>query len=281
MPTLLRSWALTSPEQMPRTSQTNNCGTGLPPNGSCKVQVTFSPSLVGAENASLKVTYQSSGTLSMPLSGVGKKPVTTVALTPSSLNYQEQIVNTTSSPQTATLTNTGSQTVSISSISAPAPFSQTNDCPSRLPVGASCEIDVVFAPTSTGPIHKTLSVEDDAQGSPQKMALSGIGKSMVKLSPDSINFGNQKVGTTSVPIPITLTNIGKTTLSISQIKINGTDAGDFAQTNNCRSSVPAGGHCKITVTFTPKAKGHRSAEVAIHDNGGGSPQTVPLAGTGT
>jgi FG-GAP-like repeat len=236
-------------------AQTNNCGTGLPANGSCKIQVTFSPSLVGSENASLKVTYQSSGTLSMPLSGVGKKPVTTVMLNPSSLIYAAQIVNTTSPPQTATLMNTGSQPVTISSISASAPFSQTNNCPASLAVGASCKIQVVFAPKSTGKINGALSVEDDAQGSPQKVALSGVGKSMVKLSPGSIDFGNQKVGTTSVPIPITLTNIGKTTLSISQIKINGTDAGDFAQTNNCGASVAAGGHCKITVTFTPKAKG--------------------------
>ena len=121
---------------------------------------------------------------------------------------------------------------------------------------------------------------DNAQGSPQTVGLSGIGES-VKLSPSSINFGNQKVGVTSVPIPITLTNLGTTTLNISQIKINGTNVEDFAQTNNCGNSVPAGGHCKITVTFTPKAKGHRSADVVIHDNGGGSPQTAPLAGVGT
>jgi Abnormal spindle-like microcephaly-assoc'd, ASPM-SPD-2-Hydin len=110
--------------------------------------------------------------------------------------------------------------------------------------------------------------------------LSGVG-TIVKLSPTSVNFGDQKVGTSSVPIPITLTNVGSVTLSISQIAIQGADAGDFSQTNNCGTSVPALGECTITVTFTPVAKGKRTAMVSITDNGGASPQTVQLSGTGT
>jgi hypothetical protein len=78
-----------------------------------------------------------------------------------------------------------------------------------------------------------------------------------------------------------LTNKGKTSLSISQIAITGKDAADFKQTNNCGSSVPAGGSCKISVTFDPTAKGNRSAAVSISDDGGASPQRVSLAGTGT
>ena len=96
-----------------------------------------------------------------------------------------------------------------------------------------------------------------------------------------MNFGNQKVGTKSAPIGIELTNVGTTSLSISGIAITGTDPGDFSQTNNCGTSVPAGGHCTIKVQFVPQAKGPRSAALAVSDDGGGSPQTVPLAGTGT
>jgi len=261
-------------------AQTNNCGTGLPPNGSCQIQVTFTPSLAGQENASLNVSYHNSGTLSMPLSGVGENLVFTVTLTPPSLTYPVQLVGTTSSPQTATLTNTGNQPVTITNISSTSPFSETNNCPASLPVGSACQIQVVFTPTNPGTVKGTLSVTDNAQGSPQTVSLSGIGK-IVKLAPSSINFGNQKVGTTSVPIPITLTNVGTVSLSISQIAIKGTDPADFAQTNNCGTSVPPQGQCKITVTFTPTAIGHRSARVSVRDTGGGSPQTVPLSGTGT
>ena len=261
-------------------AQTNDCGSGLPPNGSCHIKVTFTPSLKGQEDASLNVTYKSSGTLTMPLTGIGEKLVTTVTLKPSSLRYAVQLVGTKSRPQTATLTNTGNQLVKISSIMATAQFSQTNNCPSSLPVGGSCQIQVVFSPTDPGNIKGTLSVADDAEGSPQTVALSGVG-TIVTLSPTGVNFGNQKIGTQSVPIPITLSNVGSVTLTISQIAIRGANASDFAQTNDCGSSVPPQGHCTITVTFTPTVKGHRSAKVSISDDGGDSPQIVPLAGTGT
>jgi Abnormal spindle-like microcephaly-assoc'd, ASPM-SPD-2-Hydin len=126
-----------------------------------------------------------------------------------------------------------------------------------------------------------LSVTDDAQGSPQTVALSGTG-TVVKLSPIGVNFGDQKVGTTSSPIPITLTNEDShAPVNISNISIKGSNVGDFAQTNDCGSSVPAGGNCTINVTFTPRATGQRSANLMVSDDGGGSPQTVPLAGTGT
>ena len=146
----------------------------------------------------------------------------------------------------------------ISSISTATPFSQTNDCPSDLPVGKSCYIKVSFTPLVEGTANGTLSVTDNAQGSPQTVSLSGTGM-VVKLSPIGINFGDQKVGTTSNPVPVTLTNEGTQPLNISQIIIMGSNAGDFGQTNNCGSSVPAGGQCTIQVTFTPTQTGQRSA----------------------
>ena len=263
-------------------AQTNNCGSPVPPEGTCQIQVTFTPSLIGGEFAVLNVTYKGSGTVSIPVDGTGVDNRTyTVTLTPPSLTYSKQVIGTTSAPQTATLTNTGNQPITISSIAATAPFSQTNNCPSTLPVSSNCQIQVTFTPTKLGTAKGTLSVTDNAVGSPQTVALSGTGVSAVEFSPTSVDFGNQNVGTTSVPIPITLTNRGPNTLSITQIAIKGSNAGDFAQTSDCGNSVPPGGHCTITVTFTPTVKGPRSAKVSVSDDGGGSPQTVPLSGTGT
>jgi hypothetical protein len=123
-------------------------------------------------------------------------------------------------------------------------------------------------------------VADNAAGSPQSVALTGTG-TVVSLSPPSINFGSVKVGTTAGPDSVTLTNVGSIALTINQISITGADPQDFAQTNTCGSSVASGASCTISVTFTPMKQGSRSAAVSIHDNGGGSPQTVSLAGTGS
>jgi hypothetical protein len=81
-----------------------------------------------------------------------------------------------------------------------------------------------------------------------------------------------------------LTNINTTPLSnlnISQISIAGTNAGDFAQTNLCGNQLATQTKCTIFVSFTPSAAGARSATLTISDDGGESPQTVALSGTGT
>jgi hypothetical protein len=119
-----------------------------------------------------------------------------------------------------------------------------------------------------------------SQGSPQKVGLSGTGTVMT-ISPLDINFGNQGVGTHSSPVPVQLKNVGQSSVEIDDITIKGTDATDFSQTNNCGHSLAGGGTCTIQVTFTPKAKGKRSASLEVNDNGGGSPQKVALTGTGT
>ena len=111
------------------------------------------------------------------------------------------------------------------------------------------------------------------------MALQGIG-TYIQLTPTSLNFGNQPSGTKSLPQKVTVSNKGSVAVNFTSISITGTDSKDFAETNTCGKSVPAGESCFITVTFTPLAKGSRTASVSVGDNGGGSPQTVSLAGTG-
>jgi len=261
-------------------AQTNNCGAALLPGKSCQIQATFTPSVAGSEGASLNVTYLGSGPLSLPVFGTGVDQIFTVTLTPSSMTFAAQLVGTTSASQTATLTNTGNQPVTISSIVATPPFSiSQNNCGSQLPVNSSCQIQVVLTPTDKGVFNGTLSVTDNAVGSPQKVTLSGKGTEIV-YSPTGVHFGNQKVGTMSVPIPVTVSNVGPSSVSITQVVIKGADSGDFAQTNNCPNSLPPQGQCTVTVTFTPKAKGLRSANIHVIDNDPG-PQLAPLSGNGT
>jgi hypothetical protein len=261
-------------------SETNNCPSNLPPGVSCQIQVTFSPTSAGDKSASLQVSYV--GTFSpesVALSGTGVAPLS-VSLTPAQMTFATQIVDTTSTAQTATLKNTGTADITISGISASAPFGQTNNCPSTLPAGQSCQIQVTFQPTQNGQANGTLSVTDNAPNSPQTVALSGTG-TKITLSPIGVNFGSQKVGTSSKPVPVTLSNQGIATLNISQITIGGTNPGDFSQTNDCGNSLPVGRNCTIQVTFTPTQKGQRSAGLQVYDDVNPNPQQVVLGGTGT
>jgi hypothetical protein len=259
-------------------SETNHCGKRLPPHGSCTIKVTFSPKKAGVLSASLEIKYGGGSVLDVALTGTGLQG--TVSLTPSQITFPLQLVGTTSSEQTATLTNTGTQTVNISNIQTTGPFGESNNCPAALPPNNSCKIQVTFTPTQKGDVKGALEVTDDAQGSPQKVALTGTG-TVVKLSASNVNFGDQKVGTKSSAVPIKLTNVGTVALAISQIALTGNDPGDFSESNDCGNSVPPGGSCTIKVKFAPQKKGQRSADLSITDDGGGSPQQVGLFGNGT
>jgi hypothetical protein len=262
-------------------SQTNNCPSTILPNSSCKISVIFKPSATGLRSANVIITDNApTSPQSLPLSGVGVSPA--VTFSPTSLTFPDQTIFTTSPAQKLTLTNTGLGILTISGGSLTGQFGETNNCGGTLKPGASCTAEIAFKPKAKGTLRGTISVTDNAPGSPQTVPLTGTG-TFVQLKPTTINFGNQPVNTTSLPKYITLTNQGTATVNFtgSGITIAGSDEGDFAETTNCSSSLAVGASCMIKVTFTPSAQGQRTADVSISDDGGGSPQMVPLRGTGT
>src|SRR5439155_913095 len=152
---------------------------------------------------------------------------------------------------------------------------QTDNCNSTLAASASCAISVYFAPKALGTWTGQMLVYDSASGSPQSVQLTGTGTSPVAaLSPTSLSFTNQALGTTSAPQPVTLTNTGSATLTIWSIAASG----DFAQTSNCGTSLAIGASCGINVTFTPSAIGSRAGALNIIDNALNSRQTAGLTG---
>jgi len=202
-----------------------------------------------------------------------------VALCPGTLTFETQLIRTASTPQTITLTNSGSATLNITSIDASANFIRRNNCGSSVAVGASCNITVGFLPQGIGTLTGAVTITDNAPNSPQTVSLSGVGTA-VTLLPPSLDFGKEPVGTTSPPQTVTFTNYADRALSIHGIRIAGGGTQSFAQTNTCGTSVPAGGSCTISVTFTPMHKYAIRATLEVYDNGGANPQTVALSGTG-
>jgi hypothetical protein len=89
---------------------------------------------------------------------------------------------------------------------------------------------------------------------PKNAALRGqaaVSALNAALSPTSLTFPTQAIGTASAAKTVTLKNTGTMSLSITAIAIAGTNAGDFAQTHSCGSSLAAGASCSIGVTFKP------------------------------
>jgi Beta-propeller repeat len=73
----------------------------------------------------------------------------------------------------------------------------------------------------------------------------------VSLVPPNLDFGSQTVSVKSTQRTLTLTNMGDGVLTITSIKVTGTNSGDFAEANNCPASLASRKSCSIAVTFTP------------------------------
>ena len=206
------------------------------------------------------------------------------ALSPTSVAFGIQPLNTSSSAQNLTLTNTGLGTLTLNSFTITGgnsgDFSVTETCSGTLAAGNSCTLKPTFKPTAAGPRKALLSVSDSAGNTPQTSILTGVGTA-ASLSPASLPFGNQGVGTSSSAKTVTLKNLGSATMHLWQIAIGGTNAGDFSKTTTCGATLAASATCTVSVTFKPTATGARSASLLFSNDGGGSPQAVALTGTGT
>jgi concanavalin A-like lectin/glucanase superfamily protein/Big-like domain-containing protein/ASPM-SPD-2-Hydin domain-containing protein len=204
-------------------------------------------------------------------------------LSPASLSFGNWVVQTTSPAKTVILKNTQKVPLTISSISVSGDFEQTSTCPiasGTLAAGASCNISVTFTPAALGLLKGTLTVTDNAANSPQTAQLTGTGVAPAGLTPSSLAFGNQVVGTTSAAKVTTLQNNQTVPLTIAGISTSG----NFAQTSNCPLSpytLGAGASCTISVTFTPLAVGSLTGTLTVNDNAPNSPQAAQLSGTGT
>ena len=104
----------------------------------------------------------------------------------------------------------------------------------------------------------------------------------LQITPANLAFGNQTVGTTSAPQAVTVVNTTDTAITITTIILDlGLNPGDFAQTNNCPTTIESGANCQVTITFTPNGVGPKSAGLQVTDNSPAPNQSVNMTGTGT
>jgi len=148
-------------------------------------------------------------------------------------------------------------------------------CVGTLPVGSPL-------PTTTiGPKSFTVTAIDRARNGTTKTVNYTVvaGSASYGLSTTAIAFGNQALNLVRGRT-VTLRNASNAALPITSIAISGTNATQFAQTNNCGSSVAQGGSCTITVTFKPTSTGSKTANLRVTAGNAAETKTVSLSGTG-
>jgi len=285
------------------TLNSSNCPTSLwgknisGPQGSptCSLLIAFSPSKtsLGVRSATVTVAFGSGNVPGSPitikLTGTGVPDAPAVVLFPSTVSFANTEVGSKSQNQAFSINNSGSANLTISKlvVTNSAEFTIVSDgCLGKtLASGSDCLVYVAFSPASAGNRSGSIAITDNAANSPQIEQFAGVGFDSPKavLTPSSENFGDQDVETTSAGKSIVLSNTGTAPLEIASVKIAGTDAGDFKQTNNCPAALSAGDNCTITVSFSPQTAGSLSASLVVTDNANNvadSTQSATLTGTG-
>ncbi len=265
----------------------------LLPGQNCFVSVVFTPQAgpSGSRQANLVFTDNATGSPRIvPLSGTATPAAPVICLSSGSgaLNFGSQLLTTTSAVQSITLTNCGSAALNISSVVvggfASNDFAVAQTCSSGpIAPGGTCTLNVTFEPQAVGPRNATITIADDAAGSPTVLTVTGTGVALapaICLGAASINFPNTTAGFTSTVQTLIITNCGTAPLLVTNLTLTGANPGDFIVTLSTCGTILTGNTCQVNVEFAPTLGGSRTASLGIWDNISGSPQLVSLTGNG-
>jgi len=219
-----------------------------------------------------------------------------IAVSPTSLDFGDIQVGSSSTAQTVTITNSNGGKLVIGTITITdtdaSQFAIVSDNASgqTLSKGVSANVTVIFRPTSAGNKMGSLFIpSNDPDENPFIVTLSGTGTEGppppptgpdISVSPSSINFGQVQVGTASASENITVTNEGDDTLLIYNLSIN--DTGFTITSGNISGqSLLPGDSANITLAFAPATPGVQSANLTIPSNDADEATVnVLLSGTG-
>jgi len=257
-------------------SETDNCTKGaIAVNGSCTVNVVFTPVATGARTGTLTIFGNvSGGQAQVSLSGIGLAPAA-VTITPASLSFASTLVGATSAAQSLVVANTGGVSATMQTPFVTGDFAVSgNSCGTSLAAQSSCTVTVIFTPTTSGTRSGSFGITDGAGTQTAALVGTGLAKATDTLSPTTLTFAAQTVGTTSTAQTVTLTNSGDQTLASLNVNVTG----DFSVVSGCSGTLAGHSTCSIAVSYTPKAIGAESGTISIVD--ALRTQTMTLSGTG-
>ena len=247
----------------------NILGTGLPMAPAVNLTATL------AGGGWLRVGTYGRGIWQVPLlSGV---PQTSLTVAPTTLAFSSQPVQTSSSPQTVTVTNTGSTSLTVSNISIVGDFLETDDCSGSIAPDGSCQISVTFSPSASGDRVGSLTISGNISGGQETVSLSGTGstQSLIVLLPNSVDFGDQQVATVSTAHQVTISNTSSGAIALSSESVTGPFA---IQTNTCSSSLASNTGCTLALVFKPTVAGPASGVLTVTTAQG--TESVGVSGNG-
>ena len=228
----------------------NACGTTLPSHSDCELSVTFAPAQVGSATGALMLV-DAAGTQTVVLSGSGAAPPMDT-LSHNALTFPATVVGQVSLAQTVSLTNSGGIALNSIATMVSGPFQLSSNCTTQLAANSSCTFSVLFDPSSAGAQTGALTVADALRTQTVTLTGTGLTPPQIGVSPASLGFPVQSIGTASAPIALTVSNTGGAAMANVGFQILGLSASSFSiGATTCAAALSAGASCTVSVIFTP------------------------------
>ena len=248
---------------------------------STTLSIVFTPDASGTFNATVTINSDASNSVtSLTLSGTGEGTAQ-LTLNPTSQTFGGLTVGTQSSVN-VTLTNSGGTSVTVSQVTISGAGFQLSgiNTPLTLNASQSASFTVTFAPQAAGAASGTVAITSNASNPALTMSLSGTGTAAdgtLAANPSSLTFGSVTVGSKQT-LSETITNIGGSGITVSQVSPTGTGFGVSGIT--VPMTLAAGQSATFSVSFTPSTAGDVSGNVTITSTATDPTLNVPLSGTG-
>ena len=256
------------------------------PGNTTDITVSFEPPQAGNFEGTVTITSSDpqNDAVTINLSGNGTEPqIPVIAVEPEALNFGA-VTTGESSNLPLTVSNTGNTTLTVSNVVVNgAYFSSNYEAQFDVAPNESAEISVTFSPGEVGDFEGTVTItSNDPQNGEVVVSLNGTGTEeqipVISVEPEALNFGAVTVGESS-NLPVTVSNTGNTTLTVSNVVVNGAY---FSSNFEAQFDVAPNESAEISVTFSPGEVGDFEGTVTITSN---DPQNgevvVSLNGTGT
>jgi len=244
------------------TQGTNTCTTApIAPNGTCTVNVVFTPSVLGTRTAAISVASNAFGSPSANLTGTGGTP--TATLNPTSLTFASTTIGTAAPTKTVTLSNTGNAATIVTGITFmgtnAGDYSETDNCVSAVggipATTGTCTITVTFKPAAVGPSTATMTVASNVAGV-NTVALSGTGASpTLSLTVKDTDASSTQTVTAGATATYNLSVSGNQSVTAT-ITCTGapTDATCSATPASVAVTAAAAGTFKVSITTTARSQ---------------------------
>lgn len=240
-----------------------------------KFYVTFAPIVDGAASGFIIFSHNALVAKdSISVSGTGVSPM--LAMNVQNVNFGN-VRNGTSKQDSVIITNTGTSTLTISSVTSSNVKFTVTPTTSTLAPGATQKFYLTFSPTADGAQSGLIIFTDDADKPKDTITVSGTGVSpLFAVNPQVLNFGNVRNGTQKMD-SVTVTNTGTTNLVISSVTSTNPL---FTVTPSAVSTIAPGGSLKFYVSFSPLIDGLQNSFLVFNHDAAKPKDTVMLTGTG-